>query len=664
MNKDIKRERDGATFDPERLAEFLYGGKEKLRRRRYLQNLVLHDKYLQSLPKTWNWGREMAYDIGVKKSIYLHRWLNELGILNEAERNTVRSAAAPMEANSLGLHESMFVPTIMKQGTKEQIQKYAEPGKRYEIIGTYAQTELGHGTFIRGLETTATYDPATEEFVIHSPTVSSMKYWPGGMAKTCNYVILVAKLYSRGECHGIHPFVVQLRSLEDHTPMPGVQVGDIGNKMGFDGMDNGYVMFDNYRVPRDAMLMRYARLDKDGTFVPAKNPKVTYGSMVFIRAAIVGMAARCLAEVCTIATRYSAVRRQTEIRPGGPEPQILDYQTQQEKLFPLLAASYALIFAGNVMFKTYERVAGNIDKGQLGEMQMLHALASGMKALSSYTASDGTDALRKACGGHGYSHASGIPRIFANITPACTYEGENTVLYIQCGRYLVKCFAQSQTGQSLPSFMSYLSQPPKASSSITKECSLPHLIEAFDHATARVIEVAAVKINALVRGGQPLEVARNNAGVHLVKAAMLHSKSYVVKVFAETVARSDLHPDVARVLDTLCHLYAVTGILDHMGDFMQDGFVSGEQAVMVTDRMLSLLEEVRPDAVALVDAFDYPDHMLQSCLGRYDGQVYEALYRYAQDSPLNKQEVDDSYYTTLRPMMKGELNPDGPASRL
>ena len=64
----------------------------------------------------------------------------------------------------------------------------------------------------------------------------------------------------------------------------------------------------------------------------------------------------------------------------------------------------------------------------------LHALASGMKALSAYTASDGTDKLRMACGGHGYSHASGIPRIFANITPACTYEGENTVLNIQCGR--------------------------------------------------------------------------------------------------------------------------------------------------------------------------------------------------------------------------------------
>ena len=57
------------------------------------------------------------------------------------------------------------------------------------------------------------------------------------------------------------------------------------------------------------------------------------------------------------------------------------------------------------------------------------------------------------------------------------------------------------------------------------------------------------------------------------------------------------------------------------------------------DKMLELFAAVRPDAVALVDAYDYPDHVLQSCLGRYDGNVYEALYQYAKDSPLNKQDV-------------------------
>ncbi|OPL21198.1 peroxisomal 1 acyl-coenzyme a oxidase, partial [Mytilus galloprovincialis] len=73
----------------------------------------------------------------------------------------------------------MFVPTLERQGTPEQSRKWVPLGKSFKMIGTYAQTELGHGTFIRGLETTATFDPETQEFILDSPTLSSIKYWPG-----------------------------------------------------------------------------------------------------------------------------------------------------------------------------------------------------------------------------------------------------------------------------------------------------------------------------------------------------------------------------------------------------------------------------------------------------------------------------------------------------
>ena len=73
--------------------------------------------------------------------------------------------------------------------------------------------------------------------------------------------------------------------------------------------------------------------------------------------------------------------------------------------------------------------------------------------------------------------------------------------------------------------------------------------------------------------------------------------------------------------------------------FNQDGFLNGQQAELVQNKILSLFAEIRPNAVALVDSFDYPDQILQSCIGRYDGNVYEALYEYAKNSPLNKQDV-------------------------
>ena len=74
----------------------------------------------------------------------------------------------------------MFIPALMSQASPEQQAKWLPMAQKLEIIGTYAQTELGHGTFVRGLETTATYDPETEHFIIHSPTLTSTKWWPGG----------------------------------------------------------------------------------------------------------------------------------------------------------------------------------------------------------------------------------------------------------------------------------------------------------------------------------------------------------------------------------------------------------------------------------------------------------------------------------------------------
>lgn len=131
-----------------------------------------------------------------------------------------------------------------------------------EIIGTYAQTELGHGTFIRGLETTATYDPKTEEFVLNSPTLSSMKWWPGGLGHTANHAVVVAQLYTQGKHYGIHAFIVQLRDENTHEPMKGITIGDIGPKFGMNGVNNGFLGFKNVRIPRNNMLMKNSQVNK------------------------------------------------------------------------------------------------------------------------------------------------------------------------------------------------------------------------------------------------------------------------------------------------------------------------------------------------------------------------------------------------------------------
>lgn len=79
--------------------------------------------------------------------------------------------------NSIGVLflQGMFVPAIKGQGTEEQHKKWLHLAYKMQIIGCYAQTELGHGSNVQGLETTATYDPKSEEFIIHSPTLTASK---------------------------------------------------------------------------------------------------------------------------------------------------------------------------------------------------------------------------------------------------------------------------------------------------------------------------------------------------------------------------------------------------------------------------------------------------------------------------------------------------------
>lgn len=147
--------------------------------------------------------------------------------------------------------------TLFSQGTDAQRNKFFFPAMGYDIIGCYAQTELGHGSNVRGLETTATWNPDDKTFTINSPTLTSSKWWIGSLGRTANHAIVMAQLWVGGECFGPHMFVVQIRHLETHQPLEGIYVMDIGPKVGYNTMDNGALLFNKVKVPHGAMLARY-----------------------------------------------------------------------------------------------------------------------------------------------------------------------------------------------------------------------------------------------------------------------------------------------------------------------------------------------------------------------------------------------------------------------
>uniref|UniRef100_A0AAQ6IE07 Acyl-coenzyme A oxidase n=1 Tax=Anabas testudineus TaxID=64144 RepID=A0AAQ6IE07_ANATE len=624
MNPDIKKERENATFDVEKLTNVLDGSPQKTKRRREIESLVLNDPDFKEEDPNFL-SRSERYDQAVRKSAQMILKLREYGIADPDEIYCYK------KPEPLDLHLGMFLPTLLNQATPEQMDKFFMPAWNLEIIGTYAQTEMGHGTHLRGLETTATYDPSTQEFVLNCPTISSIKWWPGGLGKTSNHAIVLAQLYTQGNCHGLHAFIVPIRDMNTHKPLPGIVVGDIGPKFGFNEVDNGFLKLENVRIPRENMLMKYAKVEPDGTYVKPPSSKLTYGTMVFIRSMIVGESARALAKSCTIAIRYSAVRHQSEMRPGEPEPQILDYQTQQYKLFPLLAMSYAFAFVGQYMKQTYHRITGDINQGDFSELPELHALSAGLKAFTTWATNSAIEVCRMSCGGHGYSRSSALPDLYVEFTPTCTYEGENT-----------KCMTTNVTpNPDLPS-----SQPTSDTNRKKKLLNLFLL--------SQYLYILNFDINPFY-GILDIACCCNlcslfDPSIHCPGFCLqAHCHYVVVKLFTDKLGEIG-DTAVHSVLSALALLYALQGITQNSGDFLQAGLLSVPQVLQISVRIKELLSQLRPNAVALVDAFDFHDKKLNSVLGRYDGNVYEHMFEWARRSPLNSTEVHESFHKYLKPL--------------
>nr|ALB76817.1 acyl-CoA oxidase 1 [Jatropha curcas] len=603
-------------------------------------------------------SRKELFKNTLRKAAHAWKLVIELR-LSEEEAGKMRSFVD--EPAYTDLHWGMFIPAIKGQGTEEQQQKWLPLAYKMQIIGCYAQTELGHGSNVQGLETTATFDPMTDEFVIHSPTLTSSKWWPGGLGKVSTHAVVYARLIADGEQHGVHGFIVQLRSLDDHMPLPGITVGDIGMKFGsgaYNTMDNGVLRFDHVRIPRNQMLMRVMQVTREGKCAQSYVPRqLIYGTMVYVRQTIVADASSALSRAVCIATRYSAVRRQFGSQDGGLETQVIDYKTQQSRLFPLLASAYAFRFVGEWLKWLYTDVTQRLQANDFSTLPEAHACTAGLKSLTTSATADAIEECRKLCGGHGYLSASGLPELFAVYIPACTYEGDNVVLLLQVARFLMKTVSQLGSGKKPVGTTAYMA---RAEDLLQCQCSVKEvedwlkpsvILEAFE---ARALRMCVARAQSLNQFPNP-EEGFAELSADLVEAAIAHCQYIVVSKFIEKLKQDIPGKGVKEQLQILCNIYALNLLHKHVGDFLSTGCITPKQASLANDQLRSLYSQLRRNAIALVDAFNYTDHYLGSVLGRYDGNVYPKPYEEAWKDPLNDSVVPDGYHEYVRPMLKQQL---------
>ncbi|KAK8212930.1 hypothetical protein M8818_003095 [Zalaria obscura] len=656
----LSEERSKSNIAVDKLSLFMFGKQQIDRKQRILK--ILQNEKVFDKSQNYFAGRIDRFETALARAKRLrqlqvkHNWTQE----DKFTANELISEPGPY-----GLHESMFLITLRDQGTPEQHEKFLKPAQDYEYIGCYAQTELGHGSNVRGLETTATWNAEDKTFIIHSPSLTASKWWIGSLGRTANHAVVMAQLIINGKPYGPHPFVVQIRDMKTHKPLQNVHIGDIGPKFGYNTMDNGFLLFNKFKVPHISMLARFSSVDPTTSkYLRPASPSLIYGTLTWVRSTIVLQAGGVLARGVTIATRYCAVRRQFQDRDSKDqtgENQVLNYTTVQIRLFTLLATTYALHFTGRGMMQLYEanqkkmsQDAGKASSTQRGAgpeethsgsdlLADLHATSCGLKSLASSTAVDGLEVCRRACGGHGYSNFSGIGPWYADYLPTATWEGDNYMLTQQVARYLLKSARSVLKGNEPTNDTTYIL------SNFLKKSDMGAAFDILgkdeDLVAAFAWRSAFLTFEALKHRDEQKK-AWNDLLVDFYRLSRAHSQYMVVKNFYEALnapnVSDDLDTETRSLMHKLFRLYALHTLESEASEFYTSSAVTVRQIMLArTNAVMKLLEEIRPHAIKLVDAWDFPDWQMDSSLGRYDGKVYEDMFHRASElNPLNAITVD------------------------
>jgi acyl-CoA oxidase len=255
----------------------------------------------------------------------------------------------------------------------------------------------------------------------------------------------MAQLYSNGKCYGPTPFFFQIRDMETHKVLAGIDVGDIGPKFGWNGKDNGYMKLTNVKRPYEVMAYKYLQVDSKGDFTRTGDEKMMYAGMMRVRTSLLSISYRSLATSLTVAVRYSYLRKQFH-DADGKEQIIMNYQTQRARLFPLVAQTYAM---GMALHEISDFVAKLWDAANNNDFSLLqegHILLSAGKSFWTTTATHGIRECMYACGGHGY-HAAGIHGLYSKTSANTIIEGENSVLYLQVAKFLLKNYQWLMQGK-------------------------------------------------------------------------------------------------------------------------------------------------------------------------------------------------------------------------
>ncbi|WP_460775544.1 acyl-CoA dehydrogenase family protein [Microbacterium sp. GXF7504] len=533
-----------------------------------------------------------------------------------------------------GVQWGLFGAAIQQLGTKKHHDKWLADVAQLKLPGAFAMTETGHGSDVAAIGTTATYDPETEEFVIHTPFRAAWKDYLGNAAVHGRAATVFAQLITGGVNYGVHCFFVPIRD-EEGNFLPGVGGEDDGVKGGLNGIDNGRLHFDQVRVPRENLLNRYGDVAADGSYSseipsPGRRFFTMLGALVQGRISLDGAATTGTALALYIATTYANQRRQFDSGAGTPEIVLLDYGKHQRRLIPRIATVYAQAFAHDEFLKKFEGVfSGRTDTPT--EREDLETLAAALKPLSTWNALDTIQECREACGGSGFLAENRLVGLHADLDVYATFEGDNNVLLQLVGKRLLGDFAKQFKGADAAKLARYavgqtagkvfhgaglrrLGQTVAdfGSSARSVEFGLredqQHQLLA-DRVQQMVSDIAGRLRPASKLSPEAAAALFNENQAELIEAARAHGELLQWEAFTDALHKvSD--DGTLQVLTWVRDLFGLSLIEKHLAWYLINGRLSAQRAGTVSRYIDRLCLRLRPHAQDLVDAWGFePEHV-------------------------------------------------------